>query len=169
MVRSSFLCARQAWGRLVPLHISRSSVIGGSGLTSRLESAFCRLGAILFSSEQRAATRFLSGDTLPRVALKQAFVGRHGGTITVHSRVDQGGCRIVVADDGLGLPEGNRVAPAWKAGAMIVESLRQNARAQVEVQNVPGKGRGYRTFSHESVQLQTGSCIRHRPTGMHQS
>ena len=34
-------------------------------------------------------------------ALKHAFVGRDGGTITLHSLVDGNGCRVVVADDGL--------------------------------------------------------------------
>ncbi len=39
-------------------------------------------------------------------ALKHAFVGREGGTITLHSVVDGDGCRVVVADDGVGLPAG---------------------------------------------------------------
>ncbi len=39
-------------------------------------------------------------------ALKHAFVGREGGTITLHSLVDETGCRILIADDGVGLPEG---------------------------------------------------------------
>ena len=39
-------------------------------------------------------------------ALKHAFVGREGGTITLHSLSDGNGCRILVADDGIGLPEG---------------------------------------------------------------
>ncbi len=39
-------------------------------------------------------------------ALKHAFTRRDGGTITLRSIVDGNGCRVVVADDGLGLPEG---------------------------------------------------------------
>src|SRR6202011_4842541 len=39
-------------------------------------------------------------------ALKHAFVGRDGGTITLHSLSDGSGCRIIVADNGVGLPEG---------------------------------------------------------------
>jgi two-component sensor histidine kinase len=37
-------------------------------------------------------------------ALKHAFVGRDRGTIMLHSLADDRGCRVVVADDGVGLP-----------------------------------------------------------------
>ena len=73
-------------------------------------------------------------------ALKHAFVGRDGGTISLHSLVDESGCRVVVADDGIGLPEGGSWPKAGKLGAMIVRSLRENAKAQVEVDSKPGDG-----------------------------
>jgi two-component sensor histidine kinase len=73
-------------------------------------------------------------------ALKHAFKGREGGTITLHSLVDEAGCRVVVADDGIGLAEGTQWPQRGKLSAMIVQSLRQNAKARVEVETQRGKG-----------------------------
>lgn len=73
-------------------------------------------------------------------ALKHAFRGREGGTITLHSLVDDQGCEVVVADDGNGLPHGSRWPQTGKLGALIVESLRENANAQIKVESRPGGG-----------------------------
>jgi two-component sensor histidine kinase len=73
-------------------------------------------------------------------ALKHAFAGRDGGTITLHSLVDATGCTVVVADDGNGLPEGVEWPRSGRLGALIVQSLRQNARAQLDVESTPGEG-----------------------------
>ncbi|WP_029005390.1 sensor histidine kinase [Azorhizobium doebereinerae] len=73
-------------------------------------------------------------------ALKHAFIGREGGTITLHSLVDAHGCRVVVADDGIGLPEGAAWPRTGKLGALIVNSLRDNANASVTVDSRPGAG-----------------------------
>jgi PAS domain S-box-containing protein len=73
-------------------------------------------------------------------ALKHAFSGRDGGTITLHSLVDETGCRVIVADNGIGLPAGIGWPTPGKLAALIVESLRQNARARVEVESSPGSG-----------------------------
>ena len=73
-------------------------------------------------------------------ALKHAFVGRNGGTITLHSLSDGKGCRVVIADDGIGLPEGSEWPQRGKLSSMIAQSLRQNANARLEVQSSPGQG-----------------------------
>jgi len=73
-------------------------------------------------------------------ALKHAFTGRDGGTITLHSLVDAEGCKVIVADDGNGLPEGVEWPRRGRLGALIVQSLRQNARAQLDVESTPGRG-----------------------------
>lgn len=73
-------------------------------------------------------------------ALKHAFVGRDGGTITLHSLVEAGGCRVVVADDGVGLASGEAWPKPGKLGAMIAQSLRQNAKARLDVRSTPGEG-----------------------------
>ena len=73
-------------------------------------------------------------------ALKHAFVGREGGTITVSSLVDDTGCRVVVADDGVGLPDGATWPQTGKLGAVIVQSLKQNANARFDVISAPNDG-----------------------------
>lgn len=73
-------------------------------------------------------------------ALKHAFPDRAGGTIILHSLVEAGGCRVTVADDGVGLPEQGTWPKPGKLGAMIVQSLRQNAKARLEVSSAPGEG-----------------------------
>ena len=73
-------------------------------------------------------------------ALKHAFPEGRGGTITLHSLVDEKGCRVTVADDGIGLAEGAQWPKPGKLGAMIVQSLRQNARAELEIESEPGEG-----------------------------
>jgi len=73
-------------------------------------------------------------------ALKYAFEGRDGGTITLHSLVDETGCRVTVSDDGIGLAEGTVWPRPGKLSALIVHSLSQNAKAKVTVHSVPGAG-----------------------------
>jgi two-component sensor histidine kinase len=73
-------------------------------------------------------------------ALKHAFQGRDGGTITLHSIVDGDGCRIVIADDGIGLPDGETWPKSGKLGALIARSLTENAKAQFDVKSSAGEG-----------------------------
>ena len=73
-------------------------------------------------------------------ALKHAFVGREGGTITLESTNLPSGCRVIVADDGVGLPPGVTWPRPGKLSALIVRSLQQNAKAHIEIQSAPGEG-----------------------------
>jgi len=73
-------------------------------------------------------------------SLKYAFVGRDGGTITLHSLSDGEGCRVVIADDGVGLPDGVEWPQRGKLSSMIAQSLRVNAKAHFEVESSPGGG-----------------------------
>lgn len=73
-------------------------------------------------------------------ALKYAFEGRKGGTITLRSLVDETGCRVTIADNGNGLAEGAVWPKPGRLSAMIVQSLRENAKARVEMESEPGKG-----------------------------
>jgi len=73
-------------------------------------------------------------------ALKHAFDGRDGGTITLHCTVDPEGCRVLIGDDGVGLPEGTSWPGTGKLSALIVRSLAQNAKACIDVKSAPGKG-----------------------------
>jgi PAS domain S-box-containing protein len=73
-------------------------------------------------------------------ALKHAFAGRDHGTITVHCMSDADGCRIIIADDGVGLPDGTAWPQRGKLSALIVKSLRENAKANLRVDSPPGEG-----------------------------
>jgi two-component sensor histidine kinase len=73
-------------------------------------------------------------------ALKHAFVGRDGGTIALRSLVDDTGCRVTIADDGVGMAEGAVWPKPGRLGALIVDSLRENAKAQVSMETAPDKG-----------------------------
>jgi FixJ family two-component response regulator/two-component sensor histidine kinase len=73
-------------------------------------------------------------------ALKYAFAGRDGGTITVQSLSEAEGCRVVIADDGVGLPDGVEWPKHGKLSELIVRSLRQNAKAELLVESSPAKG-----------------------------
>jgi PAS domain S-box-containing protein len=73
-------------------------------------------------------------------SLKHAFHGREGGTITLQSVVDGNGCRVVIADDGIGLPDGVEWPQRGKLSALIVQSLRVNARAILQAESGPGRG-----------------------------
>jgi PAS domain S-box-containing protein len=73
-------------------------------------------------------------------SLKHAFRGRNGGTITLHSVSDGEGCRVTIADDGIGLPEGETWPKPGKLGALIARSLTENAKAQFNVTSKAGEG-----------------------------
>ncbi len=73
-------------------------------------------------------------------ALKHAFGGRDGGTITLHCLTDDEGCRVVVADDGVGFPEGVKWPKPGKLSALIVQSLLENAKASLDISSAPGDG-----------------------------
>lgn len=84
-------------------------------------------------------------------AFKYAFNGRDGGTITVRCLHENGeNYRIVVADDGVGLPEDATWPVPGKLGALILQSLRENVKTEFTVES--GQGAGLRAtfaFSHD--------------------
>jgi two-component sensor histidine kinase len=73
-------------------------------------------------------------------ALKHAFEGRDGGTIKLHSLIDDVGCNVIVMDDGVGLPSGAEWPEPGKLSSLIVKSLRENAKAHLKVISTPGVG-----------------------------
>lgn len=73
-------------------------------------------------------------------ALKHGFAGRESGTVTLHSIRDSKGYRVVVADDGVGLPEGAEWPKPGGLGVLILDTLRENAEARIDVHSAPGMG-----------------------------
>lgn len=73
-------------------------------------------------------------------SLKHGFGGRSAGTITLKALADHEGCRVSVSDNGVGLAEGVDWPPKGKLSNLMVQSLRQNAKAEINVVSLPGKG-----------------------------
>jgi PAS domain S-box-containing protein len=74
-------------------------------------------------------------------AFKYAFVGRETGTITLECLCEeQERYRIVVADDGVGMPDGIEWPMPGKLGALIVQTLRENTKIDLKIESAAGKG-----------------------------
>lgn len=73
-------------------------------------------------------------------SLKHAFAGREGGIISLSSLVDDAGCHVLITDDGVGLPADAVWPKPGKLSAVIVRSLQQNAKAEIEVCSTPEQG-----------------------------
>jgi PAS domain S-box-containing protein len=84
-------------------------------------------------------------------AFKYAFTERGHGTITVRCLHEDGSkYRVVVADDGVGLPEDVEWPVQGKLGALILQTLRENVEAEFNVESARGKGmRVTITFIHK--------------------
>ena len=66
-------------------------------------------------------------------AFKHAFPGRDSGRITLECVRDGDDYRVVVADDGAGFPPGITWPVEGKLSALIVQTLRENAKVDVTV------------------------------------
>ncbi len=87
-------------------------------------------------------------------AFKYAFKGRETGTITVRCLHEaETSYRVVVADDGVGLPPGIKWPVPGKLSAIIVQTLRENAhKVQTSVDTAPQKGtRTTIDFEHKAT------------------
>ena len=86
-------------------------------------------------------------------AFKYAFNGRDGGTITLRClHEDENDYRVVVGDDGIGLPEDTTWPATGKLGALILQSLCENAKTDFNVESEQGKGtRVTISFVHKAV------------------
>lgn len=84
-------------------------------------------------------------------AFKHAFGGRGQGIIKVECLRDgEERYRVMVADDGVGLPEGGVWPVPGKIGALIVQSLRENSKTDLNIETAPNRGlRVIMTFDHK--------------------
>ncbi len=74
-------------------------------------------------------------------SFKYAFAGRDTGILTVRCLYEgEDRYRIVVADDGVGLPEEITWPREGKLGALILQCLRENAATELSVDTAPDKG-----------------------------
>ena len=74
-------------------------------------------------------------------ALKYAFVGRSGGQLKLICRQDGGRVTILVSDDGVGLGEHQEWPSPRKLGALVLQTLKENAGNVVfRAESIRGQG-----------------------------
>lgn len=74
-------------------------------------------------------------------ALKYAFVGRSGGRLKVVCQCEDERVKVIVSDDGVGIGEGVVWPAPRKLGALVLQTLRENAKnVQFDVASLPGSG-----------------------------
>src|ERR1700733_32025 len=74
-------------------------------------------------------------------ALKYAFVGRNNGVIKLICKCENGRVSVVVSDDGVGLGENQQWPSPRKLGALILQTLRENAKNVVfRAESIRGQG-----------------------------
>lgn len=74
-------------------------------------------------------------------ALKYAFQGRSRGLLRIACKRDGDRVTIMVSDDGVGMPEGTVWPSPRKLGALVLQTLRENARnVTLDVASLPGRG-----------------------------
>jgi two-component sensor histidine kinase len=75
-------------------------------------------------------------------AFKHAFAGKERGRITLECRHDGGiQTRIVVSDDGVGLPAGVTLPDQEKLSGIILQTLRENTEnLDFDIRSSPGRG-----------------------------
>src|SRR3954465_218379 len=77
-------------------------------------------------------------------ALKYAFVGRDRGQIKLICKQDNRQITLVVADDGVGLGEHHSWPSPRKLGALVLQTLKENAPNVVfRAESLPGQGRWF--------------------------
>jgi two-component sensor histidine kinase len=83
-------------------------------------------------------------------SFKHAFANRGAGVISIQClRPEPGLYRVIVGDDGKGLPEGMVWPVPGKISALMVQTFRENTGADIAVETAPEKGmRVTMSFSH---------------------
>jgi two-component sensor histidine kinase len=74
-------------------------------------------------------------------ALKYAFVGRESGQLKLICKLDAGRISVVVSDDGVGLGEHQEWPSPRKLGALILQTLTENAKnVKFRAESIRGQG-----------------------------
>jgi two-component sensor histidine kinase len=72
-------------------------------------------------------------------ALQHAFLGRDEGLLQTHvHELPDGGIRVQIIDDGVGLPAGTDLAAGTGLGSRLVSSLARTLEAKLKVDSGPG-------------------------------
>jgi len=118
----------------------------GEGVSYEVNAGYCPLSVNVAMPAGLLVNEMLTN------ALKYAFVGRSGGRIRVVCEVDGGRISVVVSDDGVGLPEGQEWPSPRKLGALILQTLKENARnVTFTVKSLRGQGTWF-TLTFDAAQ-----------------
>ncbi|WP_322517382.1 histidine kinase dimerization/phosphoacceptor domain -containing protein [Rhodopseudomonas palustris] len=108
---------------------------GSEAISYELSATYCPLSVNIAMPAGLLVNEMLTN------ALKYAFVGRAGGRIKVICSVDNGRVSVIVSDDGAGLPEGQEWPSPRKLGALILQTLKENARnVTFRAESIRGQG-----------------------------
>src|SRR3984885_9437357 len=105
------------------------------GVEVEIETSFCPLSINVAMPAGLLINEMLTN------ALKYAFVGRSGGQLKLICRQEGGRVTVVVSDDGVGLGEHQEWPSPRKLGALILQTLKENARNVVfRAESIRGQG-----------------------------
>ncbi|MBB1090532.1 sensor histidine kinase [Rhodopseudomonas pseudopalustris] len=108
---------------------------GSEGITYELSVGYCPLSVNIAMPAGLLVNEMLTN------ALKYAFIGRSGGRIKVICTVEGGRVSVIVSDDGGGLPEGQEWPSPRKLGALILQTLKENAHnVTFRAESIRGQG-----------------------------
>jgi two-component sensor histidine kinase len=105
------------------------------GVDIAIETAFCPLSINVAMPAGLLINEMLTN------ALKYAFVGRSGGQLKLICKQESGRVIVVVSDDGVGLGEHQEWPSPRKLGALILQTLKENAGNVVfRAESIRGQG-----------------------------
>lgn len=105
------------------------------GVDIAIETAFCPLSINVAMPAGLLINEMLTN------ALKYAFVGRSGGQLKLICKQESGRVTVIVSDDGVGLGEHQEWPSPRKLGALILQTLKENARNVVfRAESIRGQG-----------------------------
>ena len=105
------------------------------GVAIAIETAFCPLSINVAMPTGLVVNEMLTN------ALKYAFANRLGGHLKLICKQDGGRVNVIVSDDGVGLGENQEWPSPRKLGALILQTLKENARNVVfRAESIRGQG-----------------------------
>jgi two-component sensor histidine kinase len=105
------------------------------GVAIEIEASFCPLSINVAMPAGLLVNEMLTN------ALKYAFVGRSSGQLKLICRLEGGRVTVVVSDDGVGLGENQTWPSPRKLGALILQTLKENARnVMFRAESIRGQG-----------------------------
>jgi two-component sensor histidine kinase len=100
-----------------------------------IEASFCPLSINVAMPSGLLVNEMLTN------ALKYAFVGRSGGQLKLICKQENGRVTVIVSDDGVGLGDHQEWPSPRKLGALILQTLKENAgNVMFRAESIRGQG-----------------------------